>query len=103
VRLTQDGGREWRDLEGGTAGRSVGADEEAYVLAVRRARCTPGVGVVLLTPGSREVDSDAVRCAPVGGDLDTELAVAVRGQVLWLWAGEEVAVSTDRGRTWERA
>jgi hypothetical protein len=101
VRLTQNGGQEWRDLDGVATGRSVGADEEVYVLAMRRAQCT-GVGVVLLTRGAREVDSDAVRCAPVGGDLDTELAVGVRGQVLWLWAGDEVAVSTDRGRSWER-
>ena len=103
VRLTQDGGQQWRDLEGVAKGRSVGADEEVYVLALRRAQCTPGVGVALLTPGTREVDSEAVRCAPVGGDPDTELAVSVRGQVLWLWAGEEVAVSTDRGRNWELA
>ena len=102
VRLTQDGGRQWRDLDGATTGRSVGADEEVYVLALRSGECTK-TGVVLLAPGVQEVDNDAVRCAPVGGDPDEELAVAVRGQVLWLWAGEEVAVSTDRGRSWERA
>jgi hypothetical protein len=102
VRLTQDGGREWRDLDGATTARSVGADEEVYVLALRSAECT-GTGVVLLAPGIREVDNDAVRCAPVGGGRDEALAVAVRGQLMWLWAGEEVAVSTDRGRSWERA
>jgi photosystem II stability/assembly factor-like uncharacterized protein len=102
VRLTQDSGKEWHDLDDATTGRSVGADEEVYALALRSAECT-GTGVVLLTPGAREVDSDAVRCAPVGGDSDEALAVAVRGQVLWLWSGEEIAVSTDRGRTWERA
>jgi hypothetical protein len=102
VRLTQDGGREWRDLDGATTGRSVGADEEVYVLALRSAECT-GTGVVLLDPGAREVDNDTIRCAPVGGDSDEALAVAVRGQVLWLWAGDKVAVSTDRGRSWERA
>ena len=101
VRLTQDGGRRWRDLDGVATGRAVGADEQVYVLAMRRGDCD-GIGVVLLDPGAEEVDSDSVRCAPIGGDPDQELAVAVRGQVLWLSAGEEVAVSTDRGRNWKR-
>ena len=99
--LTQDGGRRWRDLDGAASGRAVGADERVYVLAMPKAGCT-GIGVVLLTPGAREIESESVRCAPLGGAADTELAVAVRGQVLWLWAGDEVTVSTDRGRTWER-
>ena len=72
------------------------------MLAMRNAECA-GIGVVLLSPGVRELDSDKVRCAPLRGASDKELAVAVRGQVLWLWAGDEVAVSTDRGRNWERA
>jgi hypothetical protein len=102
LRLTQDGGRKWRDVEGlASSGRAVGADEDVYVLAMQKADCE-GIGVVLLSPGAREVKSDSVRCAPLRGATDTELAVAVRGQVLWLWAGDEVLVSTDRGRNWER-
>ena len=101
VHLTQDGGRKWRDLHGVATGRAVGADEEVYVLALRDQDCQ-GMGVVLLTPGARDIDSDLIRCAPVGNGPDDNLAVAVRGQVLWLWAGEEVLVSTDRGRNWER-
>jgi len=46
--------------------------------------------------------SDSVRCAPQGAEPDQHVAVAVRGKVLWLSAGDEVVVSTDRGRTWER-
>ena len=102
LRLTQNSGRQWRKLDGVAEGRGVGADEEVYVLALRNSDCA-GIGVVLLTSGARRVETDSVRCAPLGGDPDTELAVAVRGQVLWLWAGDEVAVSTDRGRNWERA
>ena len=101
VRLTQNGGRRWRDLDEVTTGRAIGADEQVYVLAMRRGDCD-GIGVVLLDPEAEEVDSDSVRCAPIGGDPDQELAVAVSGQVLWLSAGEEVAVSTDRGRNWQR-
>ena len=101
LRLTQNGGRQWRELDGVTGCLAVGADEEVYVLALRDSDCA-GAGVVLLTPGARELKPDSIRCAPLGGDPDTELAVAVRGQVLWLLAGDEVAVSTDRGRNWTR-
>ena len=102
LRLTQDGGRRWRDVAAVATGRAVGADEKVFVLALRTADCA-GVGVVLLTPGVREIDSAKVRCAPLGGGPDKGLAVAVRGQLLWLWAGDEVVVSTDRGRSWKRA
>jgi hypothetical protein len=102
LRLTQNGGRQWRKLEGVTGGRALGADEGIFVLALRNPGCA-GIGVVLLTPGARQVETDSIRCGPLGGGPDLELAVAVRGQVLWLWAGDEVAVSTDRGRTWTRS
>ncbi len=102
LRLTQNGGRDWRVLDGVATGRAVGADEKVYVLAMPKAECA-GIGVVLLSPGVRELDTEKVRCAPLRSGSATEIAVAVRGQVLWLWAGDEVAVSTDRGRNWERA
>jgi hypothetical protein len=101
VRLTQDGGRQWRNLDGVPTGRAVGADEKVYVLALPREDCH-GIGVVLLTPGARDVERDSIRCAPLGGGPDQELGVAVRGQVLWLWVGDEVAISIDRGRNWTR-
>jgi hypothetical protein len=101
LRITQDGGDQWRDLDGGGDGRAVGADEAVYALALRNGKCA-GIGVVLLTPGARDVDSDSIRCTPLGDAPEQELAVAVRGQVLWLWAGDDVVVSTDRGRNWTR-
>jgi hypothetical protein len=101
LRLTQNGGQQWRELNGVTAGRAVGADEKIYALALRTANCT-GVGVVVLSPGVRQVGGDSVHCAPLSGGPDQDIAVAVRGKALWLWAGDEVVVSTDRGRTWER-
>ncbi len=101
LRLSQNGGRQWRDVAGVTTGRAIGADEKVYVLALRKSSCA-GVGVVLLGPGIREIKPDSIRCAPVGGGSDEDVAVAVRGRVLWLWVGDDVVTSTDRGRNWER-
>ena len=100
MRTTQNGGRTWRNLNGASAGLALGADEQIYALAMRRENCD-GVALALLDPGAEEIDRDLMRCAPVGRSEIDELAVGVRGQVVWLWLGNEVKVSTDRGRTWE--
>jgi len=101
VRTTRDGGRTWRDLDGGSTAMALGADDQVYVVAMRRDGCD-GVALALLDPGAEEIDGGVVRCAPVGGDQIDQVAVGVRDDVMWLWLGDEVRVSTDRGRTWEQ-
>ena len=101
VRTTQDGGRTWQDLGGVSTALALGADEQVYALAMRREGCD-GVTLALLPPEAEGVNGKLVRCAPVDRDEIYELAVGVRGPVVWLWSGEEVKVSTDRGRTWDR-
>lgn len=102
VRATPNDGRSWRDLAGGSTGLALGADERSYALAMRHDRCD-GIAVVLLDPDTRAVDRDAMRCAPFKLDADGELAIGVRGDVVWLWLGSEVMVSTNSGRTWKAA
>ena len=99
VRITQDSGQSWRDLKGKSAGLALGADERVYAVAMRRKGCD-GIAVVLLSP-SAQSDGDAVRCAPVKQDFSGELAIGVRGEVVWLWLGSEVMVSTNSGRSWK--
>ena len=101
LRTTRDNGRTWRDLKGGSAGLALGADEQTYAVAMQLERCK-GIAVVVLDPDARSVDRDAVRCAPLTREAGEELAVGVRGEVVWLWLGDQVVVSTDRGRSWER-
>lgn len=99
VRTTSDNGRTWRELKGGENGLAVAADDGSFALALGETDCE-GLAVAVLEPGSERVNDDDVRCAPVEAVSGGELAVAIRDQVVWVWAGSEVAVSTDRGRTW---
>ena len=69
---------------------------------MRRDGCD-GIAVVLLRPAARAVEAKAVRCARLEGDVTDELGIGIRGQVVWLWQGSKVAVSTDGGRTWKVA
>ena len=79
LRTTQDNGRTWRDLKGGSAGLALGADEQTYAVAMQLERCE-GIAVVVLDPDARSVDRDAVRCAPLKREAGEELAVGVRGE-----------------------
>ncbi|HZA06029.1 MAG TPA: hypothetical protein VE617_15820 [Propionibacteriaceae bacterium] len=102
VRTTQDSGQSWRDLRGVSTALSLGTDGQVYAVAMRREGCD-GVALAVLDPGAEEIDRDRVRCAPAEGSESDEVAVGVREQVVWLWLGDEVKVSTNRGRTWDRS
>jgi hypothetical protein len=102
VRTTENRGQSWRDLEGGSAALALGADENVYAVAMRRQSCD-GVALALVEPGAEGIDRSLVRCAPVGRGALGEVAVGVRGQVIWLWLGDEVKVSTDGGRSWDQS
>ena len=100
--MTRSGGRTWRDLEDGRGGLAVGADDGVFVLAQRRTGCE-GVAVTVVDPEVDRDSSDEPRCAPVDPTGTNDVAVSVRDQVIWLWAGSEVAITEDRGRTWRKA
>lgn len=101
VRTTADSGRTWRDLKGGKNGLAVAADDGAYAVALAGTDCA-GIAVAILEPGSVRVDNDELRCVPADAAPNSELAVAIRDRVLWVWSGDTIAVSTDRGRTWDQ-
>jgi hypothetical protein len=102
VRTTQDRGQNWRDLGGGSTALALGADENVYVVAMRRQSCD-GVALALVEPGAERINRAQVRCAPVGRTGIDDVAVGVRGQVVWLWLGDEVRVSSDGGGSWDDA
>jgi hypothetical protein len=100
LRMTENSGRSWRDVEGGGTGLALGADEKTYALAMHQDSCD-GIAVVLLGPDSRVIDPETVRCAQIDGEGFDELGIGVRGQAVWLWWNKEVMVSTNSGRTWD--
>ncbi len=101
-----DGQVEWRT---GTAAwvdvplggvRGVAVDGSSYTLArIGNPECDgvqfetmTAVGVTPATPTNRVGCSDAQTEGPI--------AIDRAGQAVWMWAGDEVLVSTDGGKTW---
>lgn len=100
LRMTEDTGRTWRDVEADATGLALGADQQTYALAMRQDGCD-GIAVVLLEPDAQVIDREAVRCAKTDGDGGEELGVGVRGKAVWLWLDSKIMVSTNSGRTWD--
>jgi hypothetical protein len=93
VSLTADAGATWRGA--GSDVVAVAADASGYTVARVGAEGCDGVQIAVLAP-----DRSAPRaCVPVAS---TEtVALAAGGGALWLWAGNEILVSSDRGVTWD--
>ncbi|MBM7798534.1 hypothetical protein JOE57_001455 [Microlunatus panaciterrae] len=98
VLTTADSGKSWNTI-GTVAGASaLGADGSSYVAA----GVTDGCNGVTVTTFDAEAEKvkDTRRCAPVPAPSPADIAVAKRGSSIWVWAGPDVAVSRDSGKTW---
>lgn len=82
---------DWTELEvQGTI--ALAASDRRWVAATESPECN-GLGLVELDESSTEL----LACAPAEPDSDTALDMA--GDTLWLWAGDEVLISSDGGST----
>jgi hypothetical protein len=100
VMVTSDSGKSWKGANRIVGAMAVGAGGGRFWVAGRGENCD-GIAIrsfllsaVKLSPGSTLCVEDL----PVSPG---EVAIAVSGKTIWLWAGNKVQVSTDRGRTWE--
>lgn len=93
------GSEPWVDVPLGGV-RGVAVDGSSYTLArVGSPECE---GVQFETMTALDV-TPATPTTPIGcSDVQTEGQIAIdrAGQAVWMWAGDEVVVSTDGGKTW---
>ncbi|WP_413452518.1 hypothetical protein AA0Y32_10360 [Georgenia phoenicis] len=93
--LTADGGASWSEVAPAVDATAIGVADAGYVLAGAHDACGDAVAVGLAgTDGAVPAQPSCVTAAP------GPLAVAGVGASLWLWAGDEVQVSTDGGQSW---
>jgi hypothetical protein len=100
VMVTTDSGKSWNaagELVGTTA---VGGGGDRFWIAGKRENCD-GVALRSLSLTGGKISSDRTLCV-VGLPLTPgEIAIDVADKAIWLWAGDEIRVSTDAGRTWK--
>lgn len=92
---TTDGGATWDGVAAAFAASAIGVADDGYVLAGTDQGCEDGAAVTVLGPDAVALDEPS--CAPT--DAGT-LVVSGVADVLWLWADDEVYVSTDGGQSW---
>lgn len=77
---------------------SLGADSDHYVAASLRDDCE-GVALTIFN-ATEQPNAAESGCAADAEIAAGEVAVAVRGETVWLWSGGELAVSEDSGQSW---
>ncbi|UFU07256.1 hypothetical protein [Ruania halotolerans] len=75
------------------------ADFQGYLLASIDPDCE-GVAIRSVGPEGAGLDDSPAGCAEVGEVAAGDVAVALSGDVAWLWAADDVLVSDDAGATW---
>lgn len=101
IATTTDAGAVWSTPLAVAGAQALAPTSGGYVVARLGGSSCEGVGLSLVdTAGSSATDSG---CLPVPRDLASlagQVAVSDGDGTLWLWAGEALARSADRGATW---
>ena len=78
---------------------AIAAGDGRYWLAGTANDCD-GIAVRSLTLKGSKPSTGGSRCTPVKEVAAGEVALDVSGNAIWIWAGSQVRVSTDSGRSW---
>lgn len=106
VWLTDDGGSSWGQEGSVLDAVAIAPGEDGYVLGILRPETCEGVAVFSVgADGTGLTEAAAIDtlppgCAVLDGAAPGEVALAVAGENVWLWAGDVVAISVDSGLTW---
>lgn len=106
VWLTADGGVSWARAGTVADAVAIAPTADGYLLAALRPDTCAGVGVFPVasdgagTSEAAAAGAGPLGCAPIEGVVPGEVALAVAGSEVWMWAGDAVLRSSDAGLTW---
>jgi hypothetical protein len=98
--VTSDSGESWKEAGELVGTMAVGAGAGRFWVAGKGENCD-GLSVQSFTFTTGILSRGQSSCAagpPVTPGL---IAIGASGKAIWLWGGNEVHVSTDRGKTWQ--
>jgi photosystem II stability/assembly factor-like uncharacterized protein len=96
---TGDSGKTWRTVAEIRNALAVAAGNGTYWLAGTASDCD-GITVRSLTVSGADSSEGVSRCAPAADIATGQVALHVAGNAIWVWAGSQVHISTDTGRSW---
>jgi hypothetical protein len=97
---SRNSGKTWRHIALIPNTLAITAANGRYWTARVQEDCH-GVTVQSLTEKSGSLTRGPARCAPKLNVAAGKVAVDVTAGAIWLWSGDKMAVSTNRGRTWD--
>jgi len=97
---TGDGGASWSTIGSAEQAVALAPGWDGYIAGVLRPDACAGVVVVPFDANGAGLDTQEFVCAPVTDAQPGAVALASAGDALWLWSGDEVVISRDRGATW---
>ena len=100
VMVTSDSGKSWEEADELVGTMAVGAGGGRFWVAGKGENCD-GIAVRSFSLAAGKLSSGRSRCAADLPLTPGRIAIDVSGKAIWLWAGDKVQVSTDRGRTWK--
>jgi hypothetical protein len=96
---TRDSGETWRPVAEIRNTLAIASGNGTYWLAGTDTGCD-GITVRSLTINGANSSQGVSRCAPADDFARGKVALHVTGNAIWVWAGSQIQVSTDAGRTW---
>jgi hypothetical protein len=100
VMVTTNSGKSWKKADKFVGTIAVGSGGGRVWTAGKGKKCD-GIAVRSFSLTSAGKLSHSSRCAPDIQLSPGRTAIDASGGAIWLWAGNEVQVSTDGGRTWK--
>ena len=105
LQSTTDSGASWSSVGSAEGAMAItpqldpNSEVQSYLLASLDADCD-GVAMRVIGTSGGGASDEPTGCAEVEGPEPGGVAVALTDETAWLWAGDEVRVSTDGGASW---
>jgi carotenoid phi-ring synthase / carotenoid chi-ring synthase len=102
VMVSSNSGKSWKKADELVGTMAVGAGDGRFWVAGEDGSCD-GIAIRSFSLAAGKLSRGPIRCAATLPRAPGRIAIDVSGKEIWLWAGNKVQVSTDRGRTWKAA
>lgn len=100
VMVTSNSGRSWKRADKLVGTMAVGAGGGRFWVAGEATKCD-GVAVRSFSLAAGKLSRGGSQCAADLPLTPGRVAIDASDTAIWLWTGNKVQVSTDRGRTWK--
>jgi hypothetical protein len=97
--VSSNSGKSWKKADELVGTMAVGAGDGRFWVAGKGKNCV-GIAVRSVSIAAGKLSRGGSHCAANLPLTPGRISIDGSGKAIWLWAGDQVRVSTDRGQTW---